>query len=148
MVRVDEEVAATADVAGGPIRLAHVALSGVAEDGTTSQSARVGAELHLVLYWLADAPVDESYTVFTQLLNPAGLLVAQQDNLPVEGLAPTNSWQPNTIIRDPYRLTIPADAAPGAYQLLIGLYTDAGRRQLTLADGTQSDHLSLTVNIQ
>ena len=101
-----------------------------------------------MLYWLTDAPIDESYTVFTQLLNPAGVLVAQQDNLPVEGLAPTNTWQPNTVIRDPYRLAIPADAAPGSYQLLIGLYNGEGRRQLTLSDGTVSDHLAFTVRLK
>ena len=48
--------------------------------------AQVGAPLQLVLYWQAETPVAASYTVFTQLFDPAGAMVAQQDNLPVTGL--------------------------------------------------------------
>ena len=154
VVRADKAADAVADVVGGPIRLVDVAhTSGTAGSGAGSgadsgaDSITVGADLHLVLYWLADASVGESYTVFTQLLDGAGTLVAQQDNLPVVGLAPTNTWQPKTIIRDPYRLTIPPTATPGTYQLRIGLYDSEGRRPLTLPDGTVSDHLALTVNL-
>ena len=132
------EPPATADVAGGPIRLMHV------ETGT----AQVGGDLHLVLYWQSDAPVAASYTVFAQLLDEDGELVAQQDNLPVQGLAPTDTWQPGVLIRDPYLLDLNDATEPGVYQLLIGLYDDLGQRApLTLSDGTVADHIAFAVQV-
>jgi hypothetical protein len=121
--------------AGGPIVLDLAALTPV----------QVGGTLRLVLYWHAQSPVTERYTVFTQLFDPTGRLVAQQDNWPVGGLAPTDTWEPGALIRDPYLLPLPDDTAPGTYQLLVGLYDENGRRTLTLANGRETDHLVLPV---
>jgi hypothetical protein len=63
----------------------------------------------------------------------------------VVGLAPTDTWQPGALIRDPYQLALPADTTPGIYQLLVGLYDESGRRPLTLEDGSEADHLVLPV---
>jgi len=77
-----------------------------------------------------------------------GGLVAQQDNLPVEGLAPTTTWQPGTLIRDPFRLDIPGETPPGDYRLLVGLYDEAGNRApMLLPDGTVDDHLSFPLRV-
>lgn len=133
----ESAVHATVETAGGPILLKQM----------STGTARSGTDLHLVLYWQAVAPVAESYTVFTQLLDESGTPVAQQDNLPVEGLAPTDTWQPGTLIRDPYRLSIPASAVPGTYQLWVGMYNGDGRRPVTLPDGTTEDHLALPVTV-
>ncbi len=132
------EALATLTVAGGPIRLRSVAVA----------PAKVGEALAIVLYWEALARVDESYTVFTHLVGPDGQLVAQQDNLPVTGLAPTNTWAVGTLIRDPYRLSLPVTSRVGNYQLLVGLYTAAGRQPITLADGSSADHITIPVTIQ
>jgi hypothetical protein len=129
---------ATADTAGGPVVLDHVALSPVQIDDA----------LRLVLYWHAQSPVTARYSVFTQLFDPAGKLVAQQDNWPVAGLAPTDTWTPGALIRDPYLLSLPDDAEAGTYQLLVGLYDENGRRTLTLADGSEADHLALPVTVE
>ncbi|MCC6455601.1 MAG: hypothetical protein IT328_11695 [Caldilineaceae bacterium] len=129
---------ATAAAAGGPIVLDLAALTPV----------QVGGTLRLVLYWHAQAPVTARYTVFTQLFDPAGTLVAQQDNWPVAGLAPTDTWQPGALIRDPYQLSLPEGSSPGTYQLLVGLYDEHGRRTLTLANGSEDDHLVLPVFVE
>jgi hypothetical protein len=120
---------------GGPIVLEHVALTPV----------QVGGTLRLVLYWHTKSPVEARYTVFTQLFNAAGELVAQQDNWPVAGLAPTDTWQPGALIRDPYSLSLPAEGVAGEYTLWIGLYDEEGRLTLTLADGRAADHLTLPI---
>lgn len=133
------------DVAGGPIVLRSVAV----------ERAKVGEAVAVVLYWESEAPVAESYTVFTHLVDAAGQLVAQQDNLPVTGLAPTNTWQPGTLIRDPYRLTssvtvdptVDPTVVPGDYHVLVGLYNTAGRRTVTLADGSTADQISIPVRL-
>jgi hypothetical protein len=92
-------------------------------------------------------PVDLSYTVFAQLLDSAGRLVAQQDNLPVRGLAPTDTWQPGVVVRDPYRLQIPEDTPAGDYRLIVGLYTEAGRVPLTLTDGSTNEFFPISVSL-
>jgi hypothetical protein len=124
-------------VADGAIDLRHVALG----------KAQAGAELPLVLYWQTPAGVTGSYTVFTQLFAPDGRMVAQQDNLPVNGLAPTNTWTPAKPVRDAYSLSIAADAPPGLYDLHIGLYDAVGRQMVDLPAGGSSDHVTVTLTV-
>ena len=138
VIRPTPEALAEVTVAGGPIRLRSVAVA----------PAKVGEALAVVLYWEGLSPVTESYTVFTHLLGPDGQLVAQQDNLPVGGLAPTTTWTPGVLIRDPYQLAVPSTVAPGTYQLQVGLYTAEGRQLFTLTDGSTADHLVIPITIQ
>ena len=137
VVQVPRQPQAVADVSGGPIELVDV------------QAGRPepGSALYLVLYWRAQATVEDRYTVFTQLFGPQGELVAQQDNWPVQGLAPTDTWQPGVVVRDPYQLPVPAEASPGIYRLLVGLYTVEGRQMLTLVDGSHSDSLEILIEV-
>jgi len=128
---------ATFTVADGQIELLGAALG----------TAQPGASLPLVLYWQTSAAIDGSYTVFTQLFAPDGQMVAQQDNLPVAGLAPTNTWRPRQPVRDPYRLSIPPDAPPGLYSLHVGLYDAAGRQPVTLREGAIADHVGIAVEV-
>ncbi|MEZ4729756.1 MAG: hypothetical protein R3E79_21710 [Caldilineaceae bacterium] len=138
VLRPTDQTLATFTVAGGPIILRSAAVA----------SAKVGEALAVVLYWEGESPVAESYTVFTHLINAEGQLVAQQDNLPVEGLAPTDTWAADRLIRDPYRLNLPPTLAAGDYQLRVGLYAAAGRQTATLADGSTADHIAIPVPIQ
>jgi hypothetical protein len=136
LVRLDPQRALAMAQVDGPIRLLH------AQAELTAQ----GDAVDLVLYWQADAPVADSYTVFTQLFDGAGTMLAQQDNLPVRGLAPTDTWVPGVVIRDPYRLVLDEkqrSLVEERAQLHVGLYNETGRQQLTLADGTNADHLTI-----
>ncbi len=137
-IQLDAQPQGVAMVDGGPIRLRAVAQG----------AAQVGTDFHLVLYWQAESPVTSSYTVFTQVLDSTGQMVAQQDNLPVNGLAPTTSWAAGTMIRDPYQLALPANLPAGRYQLLVGLYTEAGRRTWHLPDGTTADHVTFQLDVR
>ena len=90
--------------------------------------------------------------MFTQLFDASATLVAKQENLPVEGMAPTDTWQPGAVIRDPYRLALPADAAPGVYSLQIGLYDAAGQRAAVIQENGVAleggvDHVVLPVAV-
>ncbi len=129
---------ASFDVAGGPILL----------NGAEWQTDRVGNSLHLVLYWQADSLVEESYTVFTQLFDSTNQMVAQKDNLPVEGLAPTTTWEAGKLIRDPYALTSQAGLESGNYLLHVGMYQNGQRVQATLPDGTITDALQIEVEVK
>lgn len=86
--------------------------------------------LTVSLYWRAVSAQAESYTVFTQLLDASGALVAGHDGLPVEGTVPTQTWPAGRVIMDRHRIPYPAEFAPGDYQLQVGLY-DVDLRRLT-----------------
>jgi len=89
--------------------------------------------LHLTLFWRAEAEMDTNYTVFAQLLNPDGQVVAQQDSQPLAGAAPTTTWLPGEILADTYTLPLP----PGGqtYRLITGLYNAATGQRLPAASG-------------
>ncbi|MCB0043230.1 MAG: hypothetical protein KDE23_26260, partial [Caldilinea sp.] len=71
------------------------------------------------------------YTAFVHVINDAAELVAQQDQPPLGGFAPTHTWQPQQRIVDSFRLTLPADLAPGRYTVLTGLYAGDARLPVT-----------------
>jgi hypothetical protein len=83
---------------------------------------RAGESLHVTLYWRADCPVGEDYTVFAQVLGAQNRIFGQGDGWPVGGLYPTSLWQQGEVVEDQREVTITADAPPGQYRLAVGLY--------------------------
>jgi hypothetical protein len=51
-----------------------------------------------------------------------GTTLTQYDGLPQDGFYPTAFWDPGEQLEDRITLAIPADAGPGTYQVLAGLY--------------------------
>jgi hypothetical protein len=100
-----------------------------------------GNQLPLTLYWQAERGTIRPYTVFTQLLAADGMLVAQQDNWPVNGQWPPTCWQPGEIVLDNYQITLPHDLPNGTYTLIAGLY-DARNGQRVPAT-TGGDYITL-----
>lgn len=99
---------------GESIRLVRYAIN--------TRTVSPGDVLQVQLQWETDAPIDQRYKVFVQLLAPDGFLAAQRDAEPVGGAQPTINWSPNAIITDNHALIIP-DGLPSAnYTLIIGLY--------------------------
>lgn len=98
-----------------------------------------GEVLQLQLDWRAEAALAPRYKVFSQLLDADGVLVAQNDNVPGGGLAPTDTWAPGETVVDRRALMLPEGLAAGRYTLIVGLYTesDPGQR-LPVGD---ADHL-------
>lgn len=82
--------------------------------------ARPGDILQLSLHWRADQPPQGNYTVFVQLLDANGQVVAQKDRWPGDGLFPTAAMQPGQVITD--NLAIPLELPAGRYRLIAGLY--------------------------
>jgi hypothetical protein len=99
-------------------------------------SSAFHSSLFLTLYWRADAPVSQSYTVFVQLIAPDGTLAAQNDSQPVYGYYPTSQWQPGEIVPDRIAIPLPKDLPPGNYTLIAGLYDGETGLRLPLADGS------------
>jgi hypothetical protein len=91
--------------------------------------ARPGGTVQLTLYWRALAEMASSYSVFTHLLGSDGQIVAQQDNVPVNGTYPTTLWLPGEIVTDVYRISLKDDLSAGEYLIEVGFYDpDSGLR--------------------
>jgi hypothetical protein len=97
-------------------------------------SLKPGDALTLSLLWQAEAEPGQPYTVFVQLLDSGGKLVAQHDGPPAGGRSPTNGWLKGDRVADEHRLELPKSLPAGEYRLITGLYDASGQR-LTLPDG-------------
>jgi 4-amino-4-deoxy-L-arabinose transferase-like glycosyltransferase len=92
-----------------------------------------GGGVNLTLYWQADAPVEYPYSVFTQVIDQSnGTKIGQRDGEPVCNMLPTDRWQPGDIIADRYYIPLAADARPGSYTMLIGMYDREGDKRVEI----------------
>lgn len=98
---------------------------------------RPGSPLTVTLYYRVDGETDDDLTQFVQLHNPELGMAAQQDAPPQQGANPTWAWVPGEIVVDTLTLHVNAEAAPGDYDLLVGLYNpgDGVRLPVTAAQG-------------
>ena len=103
---------------------------------------RPGQSLTLTLVWRALKTPDDDYTVFTHLLDAAGVQRGGKDNPPVGGAYPTSRWIKDEVIVDTYVITLEADAPPGEYAIEVGFYTPDTGERLPLSTG--SDALRVT----
>jgi len=84
-------------------------------------------------------------------LDNADKLIAQRDSAPRNATLPTSFWDKDEIIPDAYTLTIPADAAPGDYRLIVGMYAFPGLHRLPIVDANGKalgDHVELPVPVR
>jgi hypothetical protein len=101
---------------------------------------RSGGVLELILYWQAMEKIEESYIVFTHLLDGEGNIQGQQDGIPVEGMYPTSSWLAGQVVEDKHRI-LTADTAPaGSYRIAVGMYELDSLERLEAVD-TESNAL-------
>jgi hypothetical protein len=84
-----------------------------------SLAVRSGEPLTFDLVWRATGAPTTDYTIFAQLLDPAGGLAGQFDGQPHGGRYPTTAWTSGDRIADNVSL---APARPGKYQLIVGMY--------------------------
>ena len=88
----------------------------------TGTFAQTGEPFTVTFHWEAVAPIDADYTISVQLIDAQWHKAAQSDAWPLDGAAPTSSWQVGQRIDEPRTLTIAADAAPGVYDLQLTIY--------------------------
>jgi hypothetical protein len=96
--------------------------------------ATPGGTLALTLYWQADGPADQDYTLFVHLLGPDGLPRGQVDRIPGDGAAPTSSWAAGQVIVEQISLPVAADAPPGIYHIATGFYDASYGSRLLVTD--------------
>jgi 4-amino-4-deoxy-L-arabinose transferase-like glycosyltransferase len=106
-----------------------------------------GDIVELALFWQTDTPLDNRYKIFLHLVDSNGQLVNQRDSEPGGGLALTTTWTPGETVLDNHGVLIPANAPPGEYTVLLGLYdlTDPNSRLPIQTAGEMRDSFPLTV---
>jgi hypothetical protein len=130
-------------VSSAPAQVGDLAL--LAGYDLSATQLETGSDLMVNLFWRATALTTTSYTVFVHLVGPDGTILAQQDQQPAGGARPTTGWLPGEVVRDSHTLHIPADTAPGAYRLRLGLYDAASGERLPVSGPgvPAGDHLFL-----
>ncbi|MBI5305121.1 MAG: glycosyltransferase family 39 protein [Chloroflexi bacterium] len=98
-------------------------------------NAHAGESLRVRLFWRALKSLDEDYTVFVHLVDANGKLIAQKDDQPQHGAYPTSLWDAGEIVADEYALTLPRDAPPGEYRVIVGLYRASDVTRLPVNGG-------------
>lgn len=110
---------------------------------------QAGAALNINLFWQAVAAMDSDYTVFVQLLDSGGKLIAQQDHQPRNGFLPTSIWREGRVISDGYTLVVPQDTPPGSYSLVAGMYElESGVRLPVTHDGKSAGDVIMLGQIE
>jgi len=100
----------------------------------SAEPCTAGERVKLTLYWQANAPVHEDYTVFTHLSAPDGSFIAQEDGPPRDGHHPTSQWRVGEVVIDQHVWSIPEDTLPGWYQPAIGMYELSTGERLPVYD--------------
>ncbi len=103
---------------------------------------RNGAALTVSLLWRANRTVARRLVVSVQALGPAGQLVAQHDEEPVQGQLPTTVWPVGQLIRDDHLVTLPTESTPT--RVIVVVYDRATQVRLPVSNGEASaDFLAL-----
>ena len=103
--------------------------------------ATVGGKVDITLHWQARANPDGDYAVSVQVLDEAGQLVAQHDSPPVGGNYPTSYWAAGETVLDQHPVALPKDAKPGAYLVVVVVYSQQTQQRLRV-DGADSASLA------
>jgi 4-amino-4-deoxy-L-arabinose transferase-like glycosyltransferase len=99
-----------------------ITLVGYDLDAPETTMLKPGGAVPIALTWRAEQDIETDWNVFAQLLAADGHIVAQADHRPANGAYPTAIWQRGETVRDEFTLALDSTAAPGDYQLVVGLY--------------------------
>lgn len=105
-------------------------------------AAAPGEAVTFRFYWQAAATPTDDYSLFIHLLaEDSDAPLAQADGAPARPERLTLSWnEPSeTLISQPFALTVPPDAPPGSYRVMIGLYNYVTGQRLPVTDLTSGD---------
>jgi 4-amino-4-deoxy-L-arabinose transferase-like glycosyltransferase len=84
--------------------------------------ARPGETITLTLYWRAERAELFDYSVFAHVTGTENQIWARDDGWPVEGNAPTRTWEPGRVVTDVRELTLVPVTPPGFHEVEVGLY--------------------------
>ncbi len=105
----------------------------------TVDTAQPGQALRLTLYWQSQIAMDRNWSIFVHVVDDAGVILAQRDRYPGQGLLATTLLAPGQTWADDYVIPIPDAAyAPVPATLEVGLYDLADGARPLLPDGADA----------
>jgi uncharacterized membrane protein YidH (DUF202 family) len=104
-----------------------------------TRSAQPGESVRLTLYWQAQIAMDRNWSIFVHVMDEQGVIVAQRDRYPGQGLLATTLMTPGQTWADEYVIPLPREiVAPGEARLAVGVYDLRDGVRLPLATGGDS----------
>ncbi len=123
----------------GKVVLVHAAIG--------AQRVRGSEPIAVTLQWGARQPIEQSYRVLLEALDPDGALVGRRVLIPFGGRFDTQRWQPGEVFEDAYALPLELRAESTAVRVqlsLIRIYGEPdGKPGLVPIDGATSRSLTL-----
>jgi hypothetical protein len=117
--RIDLPYRARADLGGKVELVAYAAPSAI----STGETMRVTLALKDV------SLLDQLYKVFVHVRDENDTVFAQADRVPCDFSLNEADWRPGDIVLETYTITIPPDAPPGEYRVMLGMYqAESGAR--------------------
>jgi hypothetical protein len=114
-------------------RQGEMQLLGYTVGASQAGGVRAGDSPPVTLYWKLDstAPISSSYRIFIHVAESLDdtAQVGNSDSPPQNWALPTSCWRPGQVVSDPHDIPIAADARPGSYLLLVGLYDHTLQRE-------------------
>jgi len=99
-------------------------------------TAMPNGTVRLTLYWQSQMAMDRNWSIFVHLVDEAGVIVAQRDRYPGQGLFATTLLKPGQTWADDYVITIPSEAiAPARLQAQVGVYDLRDGARLPMLSG-------------
>lgn len=95
---------------------------------------RQGDALLVTLHWQSWQTVTQEVRTYVHLQNEAGELVAQEDGLPLMGIANPLWWKPGDQWRDVRVIELPPGVKPGQYTLRVGVYPAGSESRYAAVD--------------
>ena len=92
-------------------------------------------KLKVTFYWQPEEVIQQYLTVFVHLYTDDGMIIAQRDQIPVDGTRPTTSWAPDEVVTDPYIMSLDEGLSPGVYRLRVGWYDALTGEQILTENG-------------
>jgi hypothetical protein len=104
-------------------------------DLVSAQAKAVGpSSLQVDLRWSAASQPTKDYTVFVQVLSPAGRVLAQHDSYPLGGRYPTMAWSPREQVFDSVTVPLQAPLEIGD-RVIAGIYVLPDSRPVPTTTG-------------
>jgi hypothetical protein len=99
-------------------------------------TAGPGGSVRLTLYWQSQIAMDRNWSIFVHLVDQDGILAAQRDRYPGQGLLATTLLRPGQTWADDYVIALPAGAySPADLRVRAGVYDLADGVRLPVAAG-------------
>lgn len=93
-----------------------------------------GQSINIIFFWQAVSIPTEDYNVFIHITTPEGGILSELTTPPQGGTNPTSEWRIGETIVDSYQISIPPTAAPGEYQIRVGLVDPNTNSRLPIAE--------------